>query len=115
MPCPRCRGPSDAGARSCARCGAPLLLHEEPPPLRLDRALDLDRRAPFAATPLEMPAVELVNPEPVGAPRRDDPGGAGPARCGGDEAAAPGVPGWRRAAAWGIDAVVVAASAAPPV
>lgn len=87
MRCPRCHGASEPGARSCAHCGAPLLLRDDPAPSALDVALDLDRRHVRSAARLDEPREVEVH----SAPR------------------------WRRAAAWAIDVPVLAAACAPPV
>jgi uncharacterized RDD family membrane protein YckC len=57
------------------RCGAPLLLGEEPELVRLDRDLDLDRRhrPPASVTPL--PA--SITPPPASVPPLPVPAGAG--------------------------------------
>jgi resuscitation-promoting factor RpfA len=106
--CPRCQLESQLPARACPRCGAPLLLGEEPRPGRLDRPLDLERR--FG------PRLDL-EPQALLAP----PGEAlGPADLpdideGTLEIHLQRAPGWRRAAAWVVDGALLAAVAAPPV
>ena len=115
MTCPRCHGATDSSARSCARCGAPLLLEEDPAPFPLDRALDLDRRGSSRPGRLELGAADDVGPGPGAVPRRDrdrDETGAPPGPSG---APAGAVAGWRRAAAWAVDAGVLAAASAPPL
>jgi uncharacterized RDD family membrane protein YckC len=42
--CPRCHELASPAAFACGACAAPLRFGEEPPPARLDRTLDLDRR-----------------------------------------------------------------------
>jgi len=60
MRCPRCNGETGHAAIRCADCGAPLALPADPASARLDRALDLDRRAGRAplspATPEDLTA-----------------------------------------------------------
>ncbi len=87
MRCPRCRREAPKPAPFCAGCGAPLLLGDEAAPGPLDAPLDLDRRgrggegaltAPIAALPdLEIDALEVHVERAAG---------------------------WRRAAAWALDA-----------
>ncbi len=82
MRCPRCSGVNDAGARSCGRCGAPLLLDDDPALARLDRALDLDRRQPSKAPILSLEGAAGEEPgwamgapgalpRPLGGPARE--------------------------------------------
>ncbi|GEJ59555.1 RDD family protein [Anaeromyxobacter diazotrophicus] len=52
MECPRCHELASPAALACAVCAAPLRLGEEPRPARLDRVLDLDRRARGRLDPL---------------------------------------------------------------
>jgi uncharacterized RDD family membrane protein YckC len=109
--CPRCQRESPRPAPFCGGCGAPLLLRDEAAPA-LDAVLDLDRRAAaLAAVDRSDWDLGRAEPEPDGAPE-------GIAEV--VPPAAEGLPdpevealevhveraeGWRRAAAWAVDAV----------
>jgi len=132
--CPRCHAASALDARSCARCGAPLLFHDDPPPVPLDLALHLDRRYAgrgLSSGPSPERAGEDVEESP-GLPCIASPPGAASCEPGGafGQAEAPDplpqaeeaaeihvdtAPGWRRAAAWGIDLIVLATAGGPPL
>ena len=134
MPCPRCHAASALDARSCTRCGAPLLFHDDPSPVPLDLALRLDRRYAgrrLTSGPSSETSGEDVE-EGAGLPciaipplvASCEPGGAfGQAEApdplsAAEEAAELKVgsaPGWRRAAAWGIDLMVLATAGGPPL
>jgi uncharacterized RDD family membrane protein YckC len=72
--CPRCHESVSPAALACAGCAAPLRLGDDPPPLLLDRPVDLDRRTrgptpvPRArgvvATPRRLPLIELRDEGP---------------------------------------------------
>lgn len=99
MRCPRCRSESDAAEVRCTRCGAPLRLLDEPPPARLDRTLDLDRRAHPPTTAARVDLAAPVRVETAPRPER------AVELC--------RAPAWRRALAWAADAGIVGAAAGP--
>lgn len=85
MECPRCHAVPPPAALTCAGCAAPLRLGEEPPPARLDRELDLDRRAarrepePRGTPAALVPRAEEADPLAPAAPAPhlvEDEGGA---------------------------------------
>jgi len=95
---------SQLSARACPRCGAPLLLPDDPRPGRLDRPLDLERRLPSR--------VEL---DPVAAPSA----GGAPELPEIDEGTLEihlrRAPTLRRAVSWVLDAALLALVAGPPL
>jgi len=95
---------SQLAARACPRCGAPLLLPDDPRPGRLDRPLDLERRLPARVE------LDLVAAPPAGAaaelPEIDE---------GTLEIHLRRAPTLRRAVSWLVDAALLALIAGPPL
>ena len=131
MLCPRCSRENPETAATCARCGAPLALPDEPPPRPLEATLPIDRRGPVRTPPPGRvePASGPVRPtersrwdlrprlaQPVAEPGADgeeivlEPDdGVQEVEPGAAEIRLTRPPGWKRAAAWLLDAVPLAA------
>ena len=133
--CPRCRREAPDLTAFCAGCGAPLLLPDEPSPRPLDARVELDRRGPRdpeladlershwdlgrGASALRAPAEPTCAPLPGAALAPVAPGpGPEPADDALPDAEVDALevhvlraPGWRRALAWGIDALPFGAGA----
>jgi uncharacterized RDD family membrane protein YckC len=129
--CPRCSRENPETAATCARCGAPLALGDEPPARPLEVTLPIDRRGPVRTPPPGRgePASGLRPAErshwdlrPGIAPPEDEPGAGEEIVLepfGGEPQAEPEAaeirlrrpPAWKRAAAWLVDAVPLAALA----
>jgi uncharacterized RDD family membrane protein YckC len=131
--CPRCSRDNPGTAATCAACGAPLAFGDEPPARPLEVTLPIDRRGPVRTPPPARvePAAAPVRPAErshwelgsglapsAGEPTAADEGIALEAHEAPPEADVEALevrlrrpPPWRRAAAWLLDAVPLAALA----
>lgn len=122
MPCPRCNRENPETATVCAGCGAPLALPDEPSPGPLEITLPIDRRGPVrtplpfrpaggaaaqAGQRLARPSGEAIEDEIAVEVEEAAQDAAGE----GEAVRLRRPPGWKRALAWLLDAVPLAALA----
>jgi uncharacterized RDD family membrane protein YckC len=123
VPCPRCSRENPETATVCAGCGAPLALPDEPAPGPVEVILPIDRRGPVRTPPPFRPAGRAGaagGPAPAPFPGPLDPEAEDDFPIDVDDGAADATgeaapvrlrrpPGWKRALAWLLDAVPLAA------